>query len=64
MKRQNDSILKEKLPRSVGVQDATGEERRDSSRGNQQAEQSRNDTQLWIYLVVKFKSHMVKNNIA
>ena len=27
MKRQNDRILKEKLPRSVGVQYATGEER-------------------------------------
>ena len=56
--------LKDEPPRSVGVHDATGEERRDSSRENKQAEQSRNDTQLWIYLVAKLKSHMVKNNIA
>ena len=26
--------------------------------------QSRNDTQLWIYLVVKVKFHAVNNNIA
>ena len=62
--RKKDMTLKDELPRSVGVHDATGEERRDSSRENKQAEQSRNDTQLWIYLVAKLKSHMVKNNIA
>ena len=27
-------------------------------------DQSRNDTQLWLYLVVKVKSNVVKNNIA
>ena len=32
MKRQNDRILKEELPRSVGAQYATGDQRRNNSR--------------------------------
>ena len=32
MKRQNDRILKEKLPRSVGAQYATGDQWRNNSR--------------------------------
>ena len=35
MKRQNDRILKEKLPRSVGTQDATGDQWRNNSRKNE-----------------------------
>ena len=35
MKRQNDRILKEKLPRSVGAQYATGDQWRNSSRKNE-----------------------------
>ena len=35
MKRQNDRILKEELPRSVGAQYATGEQRRNNSRKNE-----------------------------
>ena len=38
MKRQNDRILKEKLPRSVGAQCATGEEWRNNSRKNEDKE--------------------------
>ena len=38
MKRQNDRILKEELPRSVGAQYATVEEQRNSSRRNEEAE--------------------------
>ena len=34
MKRQNDRILKEELPRLVGAQYATGEEYRNNSRKN------------------------------
>ena len=34
-KRQNDRILKEELPRSVGVQYATGEQWRNNSRKNE-----------------------------
>ena len=35
MKRQNDRILKEELPRSVGAQYATGDQWRDKSRKNE-----------------------------
>ena len=38
MKRQNDKILKEKLPRSVGAQYATGDQRRNISRKNEAVE--------------------------
>ena len=35
MKRQNDRLLKEELPRSVGAQYATGEQWRNNSRKNE-----------------------------
>ena len=35
MQRQNDRILKEELPRSVGAQYATGDQWRDDSRKNE-----------------------------
>ena len=35
MKRQNDRILKEELPRSAGVQYATGDQGRNNSRKNE-----------------------------
>ena len=35
MKRQNDRILKEELPRSVSVQYATGDQWRNNSRKNE-----------------------------
>ena len=38
MKRQKDRTLKHEPPRSVGVQYATGEEWRNSSRKNKEAE--------------------------
>ena len=38
MKRQKDMTLKDELPRMVDAQYATGEERRNSSRRNEQAE--------------------------
>ena len=38
MKRQNDRILKEELPRSVGVQHATGDQWRNNSRKNERME--------------------------
>ena len=34
MKRQNDRILKEEIPRSVGAQYATGDQGRNNSRKN------------------------------
>ena len=38
MKSQNDSILKEKLPRSVCAQHATGDQWRNNSRKNEETE--------------------------
>ena len=38
MKRQNDRILKEELPRSVGSQHATGDQWRNNSRKNEEME--------------------------
>ena len=38
MKRQNDRILKEELPRSAGAQYATGEEWRNNYRNNEEME--------------------------
>ena len=38
MRRQNDRILKEELPRSVGAQYATGDQWRNNSRKNEGTE--------------------------
>ena len=39
MKRQNDRILKEELPRSVGAQYVTADQWRNNSRKNEEMEQ-------------------------
>ena len=64
MKMQNDRILREKLPRSVGAQYATGDQWRNNSRKNEETEPEQNKTQLWICLVKEVKSDAVKSNIA
>ena len=38
MKRQNDRILKEELPRSIGAQYATGDQWKNNSRKNEAME--------------------------
>ena len=38
MKRQNDRILKDELPRSLGAQYATGDQWRNNSRENEETE--------------------------
>ena len=48
MKRQNDRILKEELPRSVGAQYANGDQWRNNSRKNEGMEQKQKQ-----HLVVK-----------
>ena len=49
MKRQNDRILKEELPRSVGAQYATGDQWRNNSRKNEGMEpKQKKNTQLWM----------------
>ena len=64
MKKKKDMTLKDELPRLVGAQYGTGEERRNSSRRNEGAEPSKNSAQLWIRMVVKVKSNAVKSNTA
>ena len=64
MKRQNDRILKEELPRSVGTQYATGDQWRNNSRKNEGMGPSKNNTQLWMELVIEARSDAVKSNIA
>ena len=64
MKRKNDRILKEELPRSVGAQYATeigGEITPERMKG---WSQSKNNTQLWVGLVIEARSNAVKSNIA
>jgi len=48
MKRKNDRILKEKLPRSVGAQYATGDQWRNNSKKIKAWSQSKNNIQLWM----------------
>ena len=64
MKRQNDRILKEKLPRSVGAQYATGDQWRNNSRKNEGMEPKQKQHQLWMGLVIEARSDAVKSNIA
>ena len=48
MKRQKDGTLKDELPRSVGAQYATGDQRVNNSRKNEETEPKQNNTQLWM----------------
>ena len=64
MKWQKYMALKDELPRLVHDQYANGEELRNSSRRNKEAEPQWKQAQLWICLEVETKSNAVKNNIA
>ena len=46
MKRQNDRILKEEIPRSVGAQHTIADQWRNNSRKNEEMEPKQNKTQL------------------
>ena len=48
MKRQNDRILKEELPRSLGAQYATGDSGEITPERRKGWSQSKNNTQLWM----------------
>ena len=64
MKRQKDRTLKDEFPRSVGAQYATeisGEITPERMKG---WSQSKNNTQLWMGLVIEARSNSVKSNIA
>ena len=64
MKRQNDSIPKEELPRSLGAQYATGDQWRNNARKNEGMEPNKNNTQLWMGLVIEARPDAIKSNIA
>ena len=64
MKRQKDRTLKDELPRSLGAQNATGDQWRNSFRKNEGMEPKKNNTQLWMGLVIEARFDVVKSNIA
>ena len=64
MKRRSDRILKEEHPRSVGAQYATGDQWRNNSKRMKGWNQSKNNTQLWMGLVIEVRFNGVKSNIA
>ena len=64
MKRQNDRILKDGLPKSVGAQYTTGNQWRNNSRKNEGREPKKKNTQLWTGLVIEARLDAVKSNIA
>ena len=64
MIRQNDRILKEELPRSVGAQHATGDQWEITPERMKGWSQSKNNTPLWMGLVIEARSDAVKSNIT
>ena len=64
MKRQNNRILKEELPRSVGAQYATGDEWRNNSRKNEGMEPKQKQYTVVDVLVIEARSVAIKSNIA
>ena len=59
MKRQKDKTLKDELPRSVDAQYATRDQWRNDSRMKRQT-QIKNNTQLWMKLVMEARSNDCK----
>ena len=64
MKRQKDMTLKDELQRSVGAQYATGEEQRNSSKRNEEAEPKQKQRLVVKVTGDESKSNAVKNNIV
>ena len=64
MKRQNDRILKEELPRSVGAQYATEDEWRNNSRKNQGMEPKQKQYPAVDVTGDRSKVRRVKSHIA
>ena len=64
MKRQNDRILKEELPRSVGAQYATRDQWRNNSRKNEGMEPKKKQYSIVDVTVMVVKSNVVKSNAA
>ena len=64
MKRQNDRILKEELPGSVGAQYATADQWRNNSRKNEGMEPKQKEYPAVDVTVIEARSDAVKSNIA
>ena len=64
MKRQNDRILEEELPRSVGAQYATGDQWRNNSRKNEGMEPKQKHYAVVDVTGERARSDAVKSNIA
>ena len=64
MKRQNNRILNEELPRSVGVQYATGDQWRNNSRKNEGMEPKQKQYPVVDVTGDRSKVRAVKSNIA
>ena len=64
MKRQKDMTRKDELPSSVGANmllEKSGEITTERMKGQSQ---SKNNTQMWMWLVTEVKPDAVKSNIA
>ena len=61
MKRQKLKTLKGEPPRLVGFQMLLRKGRK-AAKGMKRLSQSENNTQLWMYLVVKVKSDAIRNS--
>ena len=64
MKRQKDWTLKDELPRSVGAQYATGDQRRNNSRKNEEMEPKQKQYPAVDVTGDRGRSNAVKSNIA
>ena len=64
MKKQKDRTLKDELPRSVGVQYATGDQWRNNSRKSEGMEPKHKQDPVVDVLVIEARSNAVKSNIA
>ena len=64
MTRQKDRTLKYELPRSVGTQYATEISGETTPERMKTWSQSKNNTQLWMGLVMEAEFDAVKSNIA
>ena len=64
MKRQKDKTLKDEIPRLVGAQYATGDQRRNNSRKNEETELKQKQHPVVNDLVMEAGFNAVKSNIA
>ena len=64
MKRPNDRILKEELPKSVSTQYATGDQWRNKSRKNEEMETKQKQHPVVDVMEMEVKFSAVKSNIA